>query len=186
MAHVLVSDPGLPVAQYTPAMAMPFATEPTKEPGISRNVLLAAAGAVILLALILAATTLHRAPHEAGGPDAYAANLSTGGLQLSEATNGTGGKVTYVDGVVRNTGGKTVTAATAQLSFPADDGTTSPPVVVPLTLIRTREPYVDLEPVSAEPLTPGATHDFRLILENVPSSWNQQPPQIRILRTELQ
>ncbi|WP_419804232.1 DUF2393 family protein [Terriglobus sp.] len=167
-------------------MATPFSSESPKEPGISRNVLLAAAGAVILIALVMAATTLRRAPRDAGAPDSYAANLSTGNLQLSEATNGTGGKVTYIDGVVRNSGSKTVTAATAQLVFPADDGTVSAPVTVPLTLIRTRQPYVDLEPVSAEPLNAGATHDFRLILENVPASWNQQPPQIHIVRTETE
>lgn len=164
-------------------MATPFSTETPKEAGISRNVLLAAAGVVVLLALILAAATLHRAPSDGGAPDAYAANVSTGNLQLSEATNGTGGKVTYVDGVVRNGGSKTVTAATAQLAFPADGGTLSAPVTVPLTLVRTRQPYVDLEPVSAEPLHAGAAHDFRLILEDVPPSWNQQPPQIRIVHT---
>jgi hypothetical protein len=164
-------------------MATPFSTEAPKEPGISRNVLLAAAGAVILLALILAATTLHRAPRDAGAPDTYAGNLSTGNVQLSEATNGTGGKVTYIDGVVRNGGGKKVTGATVQLTFPSDDGTVSPPVSVPLTLIRTRQPYVDLEPISAEPLAAGASHEFRLILEDVPASWNQQPPQLRVVRT---
>ncbi|GAA3770790.1 DUF2393 domain-containing protein [Terriglobus aquaticus] len=164
-------------------MATPFSTEQTKEPGISRNALLAAAAVVILLALVLAATTLHRAPRDAGQPDSYAANLTTGDLQLSEATNGTGGKVTYIDGTVKNGGPRKVTAATVQLAFPLNDGTTSAPFTVPLTLIRTREPYVDLEPVSAEPLVAGGSHDFRLILENVPAEWNQQPPQIRILHT---
>ena len=53
-------------------MATPFTTESPKEPGISRNVLLAAAGAVILLVLVLAATTLRHAPHDTGAPDAYA------------------------------------------------------------------------------------------------------------------
>lgn len=164
-------------------MATPFSTEQPKQPGISRQVLLVAATAVILLAVILAAITLHRAPRDAGLPDSYAANLSTGQLQLSEATNGTGGKVTYIDGSVKNNGAQTVTAATIQLVFPSDDGTTPPPMTVPLTLVRTREPYVDLEPVATEPLRPGESHDFRLILEDVPSSWNQQPPQVRVVRT---
>lgn len=164
-------------------MATPFSTEAPKEPGISRNVLLAAAGAVILLVLILAVATLHRAPRENGAPDTYAANLSIGDIQLSEATNGTGGKVTYIDGTVRNNGTSTVTAASVAVSFPSSDGTASAPVTAPLTLIRTRQPYVDLEPVSAEPLGPGSSHDFRLILEDVPASWNQQPPQIHVVHT---
>ena len=167
-------------------MVTPFSTEQPKQPGISRNVLLAAAAAVIVLALVLAASTLHRAPRDAGQPDSYAANLSTGGLQLSEAINGTGGKVTYIDGVVKNVGGKTVTAATVQLAFPSDDGTNSRPITVPLTLIRTHQPYIDLEPISAEPLRSGTSHEFRLILEDVPASWNQQPPQLRIVRTSTE
>ena len=167
-------------------MATPFSTEAPKDSGISRNVLLAAAGAVILLVLILAATTLHRAPKDAGSPDGYAANVHTGNIALSEATNGTGGKVTYIDGTVQNSGSKTVTAATVQLTFPSDDGTVSAPVTAPLTLVRTRQPYVDLEPVSAEPLAAGGSHDFRLILEDIPASWNQQPPQIRVIRTSTE
>ena len=111
-------------------MATPFTSEAPKEPGISRNVLLAAAAAVVLLVAVLAITTLHRAPRDDGGPDAYATNLSIGNLQLSEATQGTGGKVTYIDGTVKNSGSKTVTAATVQVSFPTDDGTAAPPMAV--------------------------------------------------------
>lgn len=164
-------------------MATPSFSEPPKQPGISRNVLLAAAGAVILLVILGAVTTLRRAPKDSGGPDAYASSLAIGGVQLSEATNGTGGKVTYIDGAVQNNGGKTVTGVTVQLTYPSDDGTVAPPQTLALTLIRTRQPYVDLEPVSAEPLRAGRSHDFRLIVEDVPASWNQQPPQIRIVRT---
>ena len=42
----------------------------------------------------------------------------------------------------------------------------------PLKLIRTREPYIDLEPVSAAPLKPGDVEDFRLIFDAVSPDWN--------------
>ena len=52
---------------------------------------------------------------------------------------------------------------------------------MPFTLIRTREPYVDIEPVNAAPLAPGASQDFRLIFEDISPMWNQQLPQIKVL-----
>jgi len=53
---------------------------------------------------------------------------------------------------------------------------------VPLALIRTHEPYVDTEPVSAAPLKPGDEQEFRLIFETLPTNWNMQMPEIHIVR----
>jgi len=36
--------------------------------------------------------------------------------------------------------------------------------------------------VSAAPLAPGTEADFRLIFEGVSDSWNNQPPNIRLIR----
>src|SRR5271168_4336007 len=44
--------------------------------------------------------------------DPYAASLTIGGLQMSEATSFSGSKVTYVDGQIANKGDKTLTAIT--------------------------------------------------------------------------
>jgi hypothetical protein len=55
---------------------------------------------------------------------------------------------------------------------------------MPLSLIRTREPYVDIEPVSAEPLKPGDTHEFRLIFDHVTPTWNQQYPTVQPVRVQ--
>jgi hypothetical protein len=54
----------------------------------------------------------------------------------------------------------------------------------PLKWIRTRDPYVDLEPVSAAPLKPGEGRDFRLIFDAVTQDWNGVYPQIRIVRVD--
>jgi hypothetical protein len=55
---------------------------------------------------------------------------------------------------------------------------------LPLSLIRTREPYIDTQPVSAAPLKPGDDREFRLIFEAIPTNWNMQLPEIRIVRVD--
>jgi Protein of unknown function (DUF2393) len=114
-------------------------------------------------------------------PDPYAAKLSISGLQMSEATSFSGAKVTYIDGQLANTGDKTLSAITVQVGFHSDVGQFAQRVALPLSLIRTRQPYVDTEPVSAAPIEPGQTRDFRLIFDTVPPDWNLQFPEIRVI-----
>lgn len=168
-------------------MATPFSTEPAPAGGISGKVIGIATGAAVLVLLVVGLATLR---HPAANPgaerpaDRYAARLPLHDITLSEATNGGGGKATYIDGTVQNTGDRTVTAAEVQLTFVSEDGTPPQRQTVPLTLIRTRQPYVDLEPVASEPLKPGETHDFRLILETVPAAWDTKAPHIRVVSAE--
>jgi hypothetical protein len=113
--------------------------------------------------------------------DPYAAKLSVSGLQMSEATSFSGAKVTYIDGQLANSGDKTLTAITVQVGFHSDIGQFAQRVALPLSFIRTRQPYVDTEPVSAAPIEPGQTRDFRLIFDTVPPDWNLQFPEIRVI-----
>ena len=67
--------------------------------------------AVLLVLVVAAVTTLRRSPDRAVGarePDPYAASLPLSSIALAEATNGAGGKLIYVDGVIRNSGTKTL------------------------------------------------------------------------------
>ena len=112
----------------------------------------------------------------------YAANLIVSDEQMSESTSLSGGKSTYVDGHIANHGPATVSGITVQVVF-ANDLSMPPQIeTVPLNLVRTREPYIDTEPVSAAPLTPGGEADFRLIFENVNTNWNLHPPEIRAIQ----
>jgi len=52
---------------------------------------------------------------------------------------------------------------------------------LPLALIRTHEPYVDTQLVSAAPIAPGDDREFRLIFEDINSNWNQQLPEIHVV-----
>ncbi len=98
---------------------------------------------------------------------AQAATLPITQLAMSESTSLSGGKSTFIDGHIQNTGGPTVTGITVQVLFRNDEGLPPQVETMPLSLIRTRQPYIDTEPVSAEPLKPGDAKDFRLIFEAI-------------------
>ena len=123
------------------------------------------------------------APNTLMPPDAYAASLPLSQLAMSESTNLSGGKLTYLDGHIHNTGDRTVNAATVQVVFKNDEQLPPQIDTLSLTLIRMREPYIDTEPLSAEPLKPGDDREFRLIFETVPENWNTQMPEVRVIHT---
>ncbi len=105
---------------------------------------------VVLAGMLLSShrdRAAQRAEEASQTPDAYASHISIGNLQMSEATNFAGGKVTYVDGVITNKGDKTVTGVNVLVTFNNDIAEPPQQSPMPLTLIRTREPYVDIEPV---------------------------------------
>jgi hypothetical protein len=117
-------------------------------------------------------------------PDPYAANLPITNIAMSEAPNYAGTKVTYLDGRISNTGNNTVTGVTVQVLFRTFTHEVAQNETLPLKFIRMREPYVDLEPVSAAPLKPGDSHDFRLIFDAVSPDWDGVYPQVRVLRVD--
>jgi hypothetical protein len=112
----------------------------------------------------------------------YASNLPLSQLAMSESTSLSGGKSTFVDGHVQNSGDQTVTGVTVQVLFRNDEGMPPQVETLPLSLIRVRQPYIDTQPVSAAPLKPGDGQDFRLIFENMPANWNMQMPEIRVIQ----
>ncbi|MBT9332466.1 DUF2393 family protein [Paracidobacterium acidisoli] len=153
---------------------------PSRLPWILAGVVvLIVAGALILLG--------HRAqPANPGGaglapPDPYAASLSLSHLQMSQADTRVGGQTTYIDGQIANNGNKTLSGVTIQVAFRDFTNQLTQKETMSLSLIRTREPYVDTEPVSAAPIHPGDTRDFRLIFDHVSQDWNQQVPEIRVI-----
>ena len=115
-------------------------------------------------------------------PDPYASSLPITQVIMSQSANLAGGKVTYLDGHIANTGSRTVTAVTVQVLFRDVYHDVAQNETQPLMLIRTREPYVDIEPVSAAPLKPGDERDFRLIFDTLADTWNGAYPEVRIVR----
>jgi len=117
-------------------------------------------------------------------PDPYAASLPITNVVMSESSNLAGGKVTYIDGHITNSGNKTVSGVSAQVLFRNVANEVAQNETQPLKWIRTRDPYVDLEPVSAAPLKPGDGQDFRMIFDAVTPDWNGVYPEIRIVRID--
>jgi hypothetical protein len=116
--------------------------------------------------------------------DSYAASLPVSKLVMSESSSLAGSKVTYVDGVIANQGNRTVTGVTVQVLFRTFAKEVAQNDTQSMKWIRTRVPYVDVEPISAAPLAPGAQHEFRLIFDSVTPEWNGAYPEIRILHVD--
>lgn len=116
--------------------------------------------------------------------DPYAANLPVSDLKMSESGNLAGGKVTYLDGHIANKGDRTVTGIAVQVLFRNSAQEVAQNETQQLKFIRTRDPYVDIEPVSAAPLKPGEERDFRLIFDAVTPGWDGAYPQLRILHVQ--
>jgi hypothetical protein len=125
------------------------------------------------------------APSTLQAADAYATSLPLSQFKMSEAPNLSGGKLTYLDGHVQNTGSSTVTAVTVQVVFQNDEALSPQIDTVPLTLIYMKDPYIDTQSVSANPLKPGDDREFRLTFETVPDNWNTQMPEVRVIHAEL-
>jgi hypothetical protein len=168
---------------------VPSATRHSEPP--ERNWLpMAIAAAVVVIVAAAAVLMLeHGKPKTtvtpiSAAPDAYAASLPITRLVMSESSNLAGGKVTYVDGHIANMGDRTVTGITVQVLFRTFAHEVAQNETLPLMLIRTRQPYVDLETVSATPLAPGAERDFRLIFDSVNRDWDGAYPEIRVVRVD--
>ncbi len=152
----------------------------------------AIAGVVIVVGLgLLIALGGHEASTLATDPglapiDPYATSLAITDLKMSEASNFAGGKVTYLDGKIANQGSQTLTGITVQVAFRNDLKEIAQKETLPLSLIRTREPYVDTQPVGASPLKPGEQREFRLVFDSVAADWNQQYPEVRVVKVAEQ
>lgn len=116
--------------------------------------------------------------------DAYAPNLRISNLAMSRSRNYIGAQITYVDGQIVNAGNRTVTGITAQVLFRDYTNIITQNTSEQMQFIRTRTPYIDVEPVSTAPLKPGGKQDFRLVFDGVSSDWNGAFPEIRIVRVE--
>ena len=158
-----------------------------------RNWLPVAVASAIVIAAVGALFLFYE--HGRGGPavtpisataDPYAANLTINNLAMSESSNLSGGKVTYLDGHITNEGNRTVTGITVQVLFRDAAHEVAGNETQSLQIIRTREPYVDLEPLSAAPLKPGDAADFRLVFDApaVPDQWDDAFPDIRIIHVD--
>ncbi|HEY8998502.1 MAG TPA: DUF2393 family protein [Edaphobacter sp.] len=163
-----------------------FSQKQEKSSGMPMSAWLVA-GAVVLVVLGALIFAGRKKPSEMKGlqpPAAYAASLPLSKLAMSESTSLSGGKSTFIDGVIGNSGSSTVSGVTVQVLFKNEEQMPPQVETVPLMLIRTREPYVDTQPVNVSPIKPGEEKEFRLIFESIPANWNMQMPEVRVVRVD--
>jgi hypothetical protein len=163
-----------------------FAAPPVEPSNRGRILGFALAAAVAVLAVVLlmprgSGNAPPVTPNTVLPADPYARNLAFTQLAISQSTSLSGGTSTFIDGHVKNTGPDTLSGVTMQVLFRNDVGLSPQVETLPLTLIRTHEPYVDTEPVSAAPLKPGDESEFRLIIETVSANWNQEMPGLQVV-----
>lgn len=150
-----------------------------EEPDSSRLIIAIAVAAVIAIA-IGAAFLLRGQPGKSSATAPYAANLKISDLKMSAAENFVGASVNYVDGTLTNSGNKTVTHATAEVTFKDDMGQLAQREEVPLQVLKTSGPYPEAVDLSASPLAAGQSTPFRLTFEGISAQWNRQYPELRV------
>jgi hypothetical protein len=177
----MTDTPNLPNDSQSGSGLFTTSAGPKSHSGMPWQTWAIAGAACLIVLIVLLVTGYKKHSAQASGPDPYIASLAISNVVMSESDIPAGGKLTYIDGTVTNNGVKIVTQVTVQTSFVNDMG--QPPQVEkqPIQLIRTREPYIDTVPVSASPIKPGESRDFRLTFEQVTPNWNQTTPPLQVV-----
>ena len=154
-------------------------TPVAEERDSSRRTIAIAVAVVIAIAVIFA-FLLRNQPKTASGPPPYAASLKLSDFKMSAAENFVGATVSYVDGTVTNSGGKTVTHAIVEVNFKDDMGQLAQREEIPMQVLKTTGPYPEAVDFSVSPLGPGQSKTFRLTFESISAQWNRQYPDIQV------
>ena len=142
---------------------------------------------VTLVVLVAGAVAflLRAQPKPAPAAHPYAAHLAVSELKMSQAANFVGTNITYLDGILSNTGDKTVTHAVARVTFENSLEQVVQTDDLPFDLLLTSGPYPDTVDLKAAPLSPAQSKPFRLTFEHVSADWNHAYPKIDILDLTL-
>ena len=153
---------------------------PTTEPAESslRPVLVGIAVVAVIVGIL--ALILRSEQKKPAEPSPYAANLKFSDLKASAAQNFAGATVSYLDGVITNTGNQTVIHATVQVTFKDDMGQTAQREELPIHVLRIGGPYDEAVDLNLSPLAPGQSKPFRLTFENISNQWNHAYPDMQV------
>jgi hypothetical protein len=132
---------------------------------------------IIVAVLFLISRTEQKGP---ANPHPYIANVKLSDLKMSAAENFVGATVSYVDGMVTNSGNQTVTHVVVEATFKDSIGQLAQRETVPLHVLQTSGPYPDAVDVSASPLGPGQSKPFRMTFEGISAQWNHEYPELKV------
>ncbi len=135
----------------------------------------------VVVVVGLAVVLLREKPRVVTAPPAYVANVKISDLKTSAAENFVGASVNYVDGTVTNAGDKTLTHAVVQVTFKDGMGQVAQAEPVPLRILQKSVRYDDAVDLSASPLPPGGSAQFRLTFEHISAEWNHEYPDVTVI-----
>lgn len=169
----------------TPMLQSPYDREPSKGPWMGLGI-----GAV-LITLVLGYLIWNSRTSEsrytkptqimsAGAADPYAPSLKVENIKMAQAQNFVGGESIYIEGDISNTGNKTVTGATIEVTFKNEMNQVVQREARPLMVVIAREPAIDVGALNISPLAPGQKKEFQVPFEHISQDWNRQYPEVRI------
>lgn len=167
----------------------PFAQTPQYEPSRGPWLGLGIGGALILIVIGYLIFSSRSSPTRYANPihisesapaDPYAAKLKVTDVKMAQASNILGGTMTYLEAKIANTGDKTVTGATIEVTFRNTLNQVVQREAQPLMIITQREPAMDIVAVNNAPLKAGESKDLQLTFEHISADWNRQYPELRV------
>lgn len=156
---------------------------PAERESISRPVILGMG--LVVVAVAVAALLLRTKPKPPAPPQPYIASIKISDLKMGEAQNFVGANFTYIDGMVANSGDKTVTHISVHVVFHDSMEQVTQVEDVPLFLLDRSGPYPDTRDLSKMPLGSGQSKEFRLTFEHVSAEWNRAYPDISVTDVSL-
>jgi hypothetical protein len=139
---------------------------------------IAVVGAIVALLAWMGRSSQRLGP----APNPYLANLRISDVKMAAAQNFVGGTVTYVEGKITNAGDKTLTGATAEVTFRNAMGQIVQKEDLPVRVLVYQGPERNIMDLRSAPLKPGAAADFRLTIEgSISADWNQGYPEVQIV-----
>ena len=153
---------------------------PVAEERDSSRLIIGIAVVVVIGGALAAAFLLRQPPKAAKTASPYIASLKLSDFKMSAAENFIGATVSYVDGTITNSGGKTVTHAVVEVVFQDSMGQLAQREELPLRVLKTSGPYPEAVDLDVSPLAPGQTQHFRLTFDSISAQWNRQYPAMRV------
>jgi hypothetical protein len=153
---------------------------PTTEPAESPLWPILVGIVIVAVVVGMIALILRSEQKPPAAPSPYAANLKFSDLKASAAENFAGATVNYLDGVISNTGDKTVIHAVVEVRFKDDLGQVAQQEEWPIHVLRTGGPYDEAVDLNYSPLEPGQSKPFRLTFETISAQWNHAYPELRV------
>jgi hypothetical protein len=142
--------------------------------------------ALVVLAAVLRflppATKNAQAQAGPGPMDALTEDLQLANLQMSRAPLG---QTLFIDGVAANTGVANVSGATVEVDFHDAQGKVVSRVEQPIGGIAHGTGFIKNE-FSYNPIRPNEMRFFRVAIEQAPSGWNLEVPQLKVITVKEQ